>query len=69
VSAQAQGMGYIPVLGEIGQEVLCPAPRGVRHAMYEKDWRGTRIKCWFFLDGLQPHTPPLSTMPQRPVKA
>ena len=58
MTTQAQSVGYITVSGEISQEVLCPAPRGMGHTMHEQDWRGTRIMCRFFLDGLQPHTNP-----------
>jgi hypothetical protein len=30
-------MGYISVSGEIGQEVLCPTPRGMPHTVHEQE--------------------------------
>jgi hypothetical protein len=35
MTTQAQSMGHIPMSGEIGQEMLLPAPRGMPHTMHE----------------------------------
>jgi hypothetical protein len=54
--------------GELGQEVLCPTPRGMRHAMHKQDWRGTRIgygiSCYYF----QLHDIPFTTLAFHPKR-
>jgi len=56
MTTQTQSMGYIPVLGEIRQEVLCPTPRGMRHTMHEQNWRETHMGYGVFFYNFQFHS-------------